>query len=129
MTGQQTGNGSLGPVTPFTPTVAPVDADTIALTFSPALPDQSCYTIEVLPAALAENLGGDRTLMVRALVGDATASGDITLSDAILIAVQPGGPALAAPQFDLDLSGTIDFADALAAKGLVASPAASALCP
>ena len=70
-------------------------------------------------------------VIIRTLAGDATGSGDVTLSDALLIAVQAvaGTSVGSAPQFDVNADGAIDGQDALAAKARVTSPAAGALCP
>jgi hypothetical protein len=130
VTGYQTSSGVLGPATPFTPSsVVLSGADTLVLTFQPALPDESCYLVEIGAAAITESLQGDTDVYVRALAGDATGSGVITLSDALLVNASAGAAVNAAPAKDLDLSGAIDAADALFAKNRVSSPARQALCP
>ncbi len=127
--------GLMGPATPYVPaSVTLVAPTTLALTFLPgALPNRSCYQFDV--AGAVENtasmaLAGDPDCNARALVGDTTMSGGITLSDAIWTKLQIGTAAASLPEHDIDLSGgTIDIADALAAKGGVASPPRRALCP
>lgn len=66
---------------------------------------------------------------VRALVGDATGSGDITLSDAILTKTKIGAGIASNARYDMDLPGTINITDAEFAKARVNSPARKALCP
>ncbi len=132
VTGRLTSGGIMGPETPYPPaSVVAADSDTLAITFSPALPDSGCYTIAVTPSTIAELLLGDPDVIVRSLSADATASGDITLSDPLLIAAKAAAatPAASTPPFDLNLDGAIDTADSVAAKAMVSSPPSITLCP
>ncbi len=136
VTGQTTVSGALQPPVDYSAsaTVASVDGDTIALTFSDgALPDETCYRIDVAGAVTNQQgaaLTGDTDCRVRSLLGDATGSGEVNLGDALLTKVRVGQNAAASPQLDFNLTGgTINTADMLLAKNRVASPARKALCP
>lgn len=128
VSGQTTNQGALEPPLAYVPTSVTLAApDTIALEFTAgALPDQTCYTVSVGPGAIAEDLAGDSDCLIRALVGDATRSGRITLSDAIAAVARIGEPATSNPGFDIDLTADITPADALAAKSQLGR---QALCP
>jgi hypothetical protein len=127
--------GVLGGPIPYVPaSVTMVSPTTLALTFTPGmLPNLSCYALDI--TGVVENAGGvvlagDPDCNVRALVGDTTMSGDITLSDAIWTKMQIGTAASTLPEHDIDVSGgLIDITDVLAAKSFVASPWRKALCP
>jgi hypothetical protein len=127
--------GVLGGPIPYTPSSVTLSgAATMVLTFpaSPSvgfLPDQTCYTITIPQAAIVQTLVSDNDVKVRALVGDATGSGDVKLSDAILTKVKIGAAIATNARYDMNLDGSITNADALFAKAAVASPARKALCP
>lgn len=111
--------------------VIAVDADTIALNFNPGvLPDQKCYTITIGSGTITQTISGDNNVMVRALAGDATGSGEITLSDAVATKARAGQAVASNARFDMNLDGAITVAgDALYAKARVFSPSRKALCP
>ncbi len=127
VTGQTTVGGVPGSPQAYTPSsVAMVDADTAAIVFDPGqLPDQTCYAIDLSPLSVA-GLTGDHDVRVRALAGDTTMSGGITLSDAILARLRLGTAVADGPQYDVDLDGNITGADVLMAK---AGIGLQALCP
>ncbi len=131
VTGVLTVDGVAGPPEPYVPTtVMMADSDTLAILFSPGtLPDAGCYTITIGPGTFGETLTGDVDVMVRSLVGDTTMSGDITLSDVTLVQTKFASAAADGPQFDLDLSGTVNASDMQIAKSHVTSPPRQALCP
>lgn len=98
-----------------------------------ALPDATCYTIELFGSvrtASGADLVGDSNLSIRALAGDTTGNGTVNLGDALYIKRCIGTiNAWEAPWLDFNVDGTLDNADVLACKQRVTSPAAQALCP
>jgi hypothetical protein len=103
-----------------------VSATTLQVLFDPGqLPDQTCYALDISPAGVP-GLIGDHDAMVRSLVGDATMSGDVTLSDVVFTRLRAGAPVLANPQYDINLDGSVSVGDALVAKSQVRH---AALCP
>src|SRR5205085_10444989 len=104
------------------------DASTLALTFNAgALPDQSCYTIQIGSGTLAETISGASGVMIRSLEGDANMSGEVTMTDALGIKNFVTWPSPSAPYLDINVSGgSISLADALAAKVKITN---RALCP
>ncbi len=123
-----------GPVSYTPSSVTLSGAATMVLTFPAApspgfLPDLTCYTIIIPAGAIGQILTGDNDLIIRALEGDATGSGDVTLSDAILTTLNAGQPVASHARFDMNLDGAVSVAgDALFAKARVASPSRKALC-
>jgi hypothetical protein len=123
----------MGPPVSYPASVSMSAADRMAIDYPPGmLPDHTCYEINLAGAVQNSTgwaLDGDTDCMIRVLTGDATMSGDSTLSDALLTKLHSGESASASPEFDLDLDGLISPADAQVAKSRVASPARKALCP
>lgn len=133
--GRTTAGGVLGGDVAYTPaSVTMAGPTTMAITFNAApaagfLPDETCYVINIPSSALNEGLTGDKDVMVRALLGDATGSGDATLSDAILTKTKTGAVLATNVRYDMDLSDTINITDAEFAKGRVNSPSHKSICP
>jgi hypothetical protein len=138
VSGQTTLGGVLQPSVNYSAQagVSMIDEDTLQIDFAPgALPDATCYTVKIagtVENVAAQALTGPIQCLVRSLVGDTTQSGDVTLTDALVVkaAVSSGTPAHAEPALDVDVSGNnIETTDAMAAKSRVASPTPQALCP
>jgi hypothetical protein len=128
--GRTTTSGTLGDPVAYTPSSVSSTGSTIVLTFSEGLlPDETCYTVTVNPAATQEVLLGDTNCMARALLGDTTGDGQITLSDVVWTGSKIGSSVSADVAHDVDLSDSITGADMLAIKARVASPPRLALCP
>jgi hypothetical protein len=129
--GQTTTNGVLGPPVQYFANIFGIGGNEVSLYFDAGtLPDQTCYTLTILPEFINEPLVGDTDVRLRSLEGDSTGSGTVTLSDAIYSRQQAlaGTTAVNAPWLDLDVNGTISTTDALAAKARVTSPAREAAC-
>ena len=111
--------------------VSAVDANTLAISFSAPLPDESCYHIQFGGSGISEQLIGDADLYVRSLSSDVTGNGLLNLSDSLLVQSQvlAGTLVTAGPQYDLDRNGTINGTDRQIAKTGATSPARQALCP
>lgn len=95
----------------------------LEINFASGLPDQLCYTINLAGRVYDRDgngvpMAGDSDCVVRNLYGDAnpTSGGIVSLSDAIAVQARAGTAVSLSPWADLDESGTIDNADALAAK-------------
>ena len=128
--GRPTSGGSMGSPSPVTPdAVVTVDSDTIAILFNTPLADNTCYNVTLQSGLIAEVMTGDLDVNVRELIGDSTGSGDLNLSDAVLIYTHSGQNASDGPQWDIDLSGTVDNGDVQAAKSGIVSPSSQTLCP
>ena len=98
--------GVLGGVVSYTPptTASMVSATTLAITFTAGfLPDRTCYIVTIGAGALGQPLSGDNNVMVRALEGDATGSGDVMLSDAILTKTKATLPVASNVRYDMNL--------------------------
>lgn len=132
--GRTTTNGVMGPPVDYSHTAYPamVDGDTLAITFIPPLPDNTCYNISI-SGAMANSTGpitGDTDVNIRSLVGDTNNNGVVNLGDALLIKPKFGQNVAGSPSMDVNLSGgTLNMADSLFVKSRVVSPANKALCP
>src|SRR4029079_19146029 len=112
--GRTTIDGVLGAPFSYTPFVGMIDGYTMQILFARReLPDDTCYTITLPPDLMIMGLTDDRDCMVRALFGDVTGSGDVTLSDTLAIQSRESADAAIYPPFDVDLSGDISIEDAL----------------
>lgn len=104
---------------------ATLDAEgaTLTVTLSSPLPDCDRYTITLsdrimsLGPNLPLSLGGDRSLELAMLAGDADASGAVTVADLLAVRAAAGlAVNAAAARYDLNRSGTVTGADLLAVR-------------
>ncbi len=131
---QQTVNGTLLPPIPFpvSTMLSMADAATLRIELMSTISSESCCTIDVANAVIDSRGAapiGDTDCMLRVLLGDVTGSGDVTLSDTLLVNARAGTSDLDGPAFDINRNGVIDAADALTVKNQVKSPPRQALCP
>ena len=104
-------------------------ADTIAVMFDPALPDEDCC--EVTFDGMGSVDGGAPIVdpvVVRTLRGDVNRDGVVSTADASIIKPKFGGdPAVEGPEFDFNVDGIISTADFSQVKPLFGAVAAG--CP
>ena len=98
---------------------------TLVIEFSPGLPDEACYRIDL--TSVISGLTGDPDCLVRGLIGDVNGDQSTNNTDKSWIASLNGHPVLPGNvRFDLNLDGSINNTD----KSLVASRnGRGATCP
>jgi hypothetical protein len=117
---------------PYMPSgVSMVDADTLAIAFSPGvLPDQKCYTIDLdscVQSVAGLLLSGDTDCRVRGLVGDVNNDEKTNLIDMAYTKSKNGQPVLPGNiPFDVNTDGNVNLIDMALVKSKNGN---SALCP
>ncbi len=129
--GRTSGPAGLEAPVNYPPTaVALTGPDIVQISVDPGvLPDQTCYTITLPPDLVTAGLIGDRDVSLRSLAGDVTGDGALRLSDVLAVRARLSTPVEDDPRFDVDVSGAIDWPDAMAGKSRITSPFEQALCP
>lgn len=125
--------GVMGPAAPYSPTsVMLVSPTTLAIMFTPPLPDQGCYRIELLAGLFTCPLAGDLDVNVRGLWADVTGDGQVVLGDSLAVKARVSQPVVPTNvRYDTNMAGgaAINLGDALAVKARVNSPVRQARCP
>lgn len=115
------------PVSYVPASVQLADLDTLEIRFSPALPNDTCFTVTLLDALILGGITGDRNVNIRGLAGDVNSTGDANVGDTLEVKSKVNLLASQAPASDVNCTGgKINVGDTLSTKAQIGH---KALCP